>query len=177
VITAGQPVTNLIDAYKFIGGDIFEVVPVPVLIFLVVIILSTILLNNTRFGSNTYAIGGNVMAANVTGIHIARTTIGIYSFAGALYGVAGMVYAGRVLSVNPGAATGYELTAIASSIIGGTSPMGGKGTIWGAVVGALILSVIRNGLTLLAVDAYWQQIAEGLIIVVAVIFAMRKKKN
>jgi inositol transport system permease protein len=89
-------------------------------------------------------------------------------------GVAALVFAGRVRSVHPGAATGYELTAIAATTIGGTSQTGGIGTVWGAVVGTLVLSVLRNGLTMVGVDGYWQQIVEGMIIIGAVIIDMRK---
>ncbi|MBO7711425.1 MAG: ABC transporter permease [Lachnospiraceae bacterium] len=175
VITKGKPVTQLIRGYYNVGKEFFGL-PVPVWIFLLCIIVSWVLLNYTKFGCDTFAIGGNISAARVTGINISKTLILIYLFAGVMYGVAAFVYSGRVLSVNPGAAQNYEMSAISASIIGGTSPVGGKGTIWGVIVGTLILSVIRQGLTLLAVDAYWQQIAEGAIIVVAVIFAMRRNK-
>ena len=93
---------------------------------------------------------------------------------GLLAGLAAIVFLGRTGSAHPGAATGYELTAIAATTIGGTSQTGGIGTIWGAVAGALILGVIKNGMTLLGVHAYWQQVVEGIIIVAAVIFDMRK---
>ena len=175
VITKGKPITGLVPAYSKVGGKI-GILPVPVLFFIICIVISWILLNYSKFGCDTFAIGGNVSAARVTGINIAKTTIMIYLFAGVMYGVAAFVYAGRVLSVNPGAAQNYEMSAISASIIGGTSPNGGKGTIWGVIVGTLIISVIRQGLTLLNVDAYWQQIAEGAIIVVAVIFVMIREK-
>lgn len=176
VITAGKPVTQLIPSYAKVGGKI-GIVPVPALIFFICVAVSWILLNYTKFGCDTFAIGGNMGAARVTGINISKTLILIYTFAGVMYGVGAFVFAGRVLSVNPGAAQNYEMSAISASIIGGTSPMGGKGTIWGVIVGTLILGTIRQGLTLMAVDAYWQQIAEGAIIVIAVIFAMRREKS
>lgn len=176
VITAGKPVTQLIPSYAKIGGKI-GIIPVPALIFFICVAISWILLNYTKFGCDTFAIGGNIGAARVTGINISKTLILIYTFAGVMYGVGAFVFAGRVLSVNPGAAQNYEMSAISASIIGGTSPMGGKGTIWGVIVGTLILGTIRQGLTLMAVDAYWQQIAEGAIIVIAVIFAMRREKS
>lgn len=177
VITAGKPVTQLIPSYARIGGKIGGIIPVPALIFFICVAISWILLNYTKFGCDTFAIGGNLGAARVTGINISKTLILIYAFAGVMYGVGAFVFAGRVLSVNPGAAQNYEMSAISASIIGGTSPMGGKGTIWGVIVGTLILGTIRQGLTLMAVDAYWQQIAEGAIIVIAVIFAMRREKS
>ena len=91
-----------------------------------------------------------------------------------LAGVAAIVFVGRTQSAHPGAATGYELTAIASTTIGGTSQSGGIGTVWGAVVGALIFSVLRNGMTILGIDAYWQQIVEGFVVIIGVVIDMRK---
>lgn len=177
VITKGKPVTQLIPDFQTVGGNLFGLLPTPILIFAACIALCSILLNRTKFGCNTYAIGGNPSAARITGINLARMTIMIYAFAGIMYGLAAFVYAGRVLSVNPGAAKNYELSAIAASVIGGTNPIGGSGAIWGVVVGTMILTTIRYGLTMLSVDAYWQQIAEGVIIVVAVIFAMRQRSK
>jgi len=174
IYSSGKPVSTLIPSLTAIGGKLFGVIPVPVIIYFIMIVISTILLNNTRFGKSVYAIGGNITAAEVSGVHVSRNLILIYAYSGLLAGLAAVVFAGRVGSVHPGAATGYELTAIAATTIGGTSHSGGIGTIWGAFVGALVLAVMRNGLTLLGVDAYWQQVTEGVIIVVAVIIDMRK---
>lgn len=173
VYTKGKPVSNLVSGFSKIGGNI-GFIPVPVLIYIIVIIVTWILLNNTRFGKTVYAIGGNIKAAEVSGVNVKKNLMFIYGYCGMLAGVAAIVFAGRVGSVHPGAATGYELTAIAATTIGGTSHAGGVGTVWGAVVGSLILAVLRNGLTLLKVENYWQQIVEGLIILVAVIIDMRK---
>jgi inositol transport system permease protein len=172
--TSGRPVSNLIPGMTALGDRIFNVFPVPVLVFFLMIVISFTLLNKTRFGKNTYAIGGNITAAEVSGVHVSRYLILIYTFCGLLAGLAAVVFAGRVGSVHPGAADGYELTAIASTTIGGTSHSGGIGTIGGAFVGALVLAVLRNGFTLLGVNASWQKVAEGVIIVVAVIIDMRK---
>lgn len=171
--TSGKPVSTLLPGFAKIGGKIGPI-PVPVIIYLIVIIITWILLNNTKFGKSVYAIGANIKAAEVSGVNVKRNLIGIYAYCGMLAGIAAVVFAGRVGSVHPGAATGYELTAIAATTIGGTSHAGGIGTVWGAVIGALILGVLRNSLTLLSVNAYWQQIVEGLIIIVAVIIDMRK---
>ena len=171
--TGGSPISSLTPGFTRLGGRI-GVMPIPVIIYIICIIITWILLNNTKFGKNVYAIGGNVKAAEVSGVNVKKNLIMIYAFGGMLAGVAAIVFAGRVGSVHPGAATGYELTAIAATTIGGTSHAGGIGTVWGAVVGALVLSVLRNGLTLLGVHAYWQQIVEGGIIIVAVIIDMRK---
>jgi inositol transport system permease protein len=174
IYTSGRPVSNLIPSLTFLGGKVFNVIPVPVIIYFIMIVISYILLNKTRFGKNTYAIGGNITAAEVSGVKVSRYLILIYTYCGLLAGLAAIVFAGRVGSVHPGAADGYELTAIASTTIGGTSHSGGIGTIGGAFVGALVLAVLRNGFTLLGVNAYWQKVAEGLIIVGAVIIDMRK---
>jgi inositol transport system permease protein len=174
IYTSGRPVSNLIPGVTALGGRLFNVVPVPVIIFFVMIVISHVLLNKTRFGKNTYAIGGNITAAEVSGVNVSKYLILIYTYCGLLAGLAAGVFAGRVGSVHPGAADGYELTAIASTTIGGTSHSGGIGTIGGAFVGAMVLAVLRNGFTLLGVNAYWQKVAEGAIIVVAVIIDMRK---
>ncbi|MBU0929205.1 MAG: ABC transporter permease [Spirochaetes bacterium] len=174
IYSGGKPVSTLIPSLTALGGKLFNVIPVPVIIYFVMIVISSVLLNKTRFGKNVYAIGANITAAEVSGVNVKKNLVLIYTYSGLLAGLAAIVFAGRVGSVHPGAASGYELTAIAATTIGGTSHSGGIGTIWGAFVGALVLSVMRNGLTLLGVDAYWQQVVEGLIIVMAVIIDMRK---
>lgn len=172
IYTGGRPISALTPGFTFFGGKI-GVIPMPVVVWAFAAIITWILLGYTSFGKSIYAIGGNIKAAEVSGIPVSRNLILIYSFGGLMYGLASVVFAGRVQSMHPGAAVGYELTAIAATTIGGTSHSGGIGTIWGAIVGALILGVLRNGLTLLGVHPYWQQVAEGVIIVVAVIIDMR----
>jgi inositol transport system permease protein len=177
IYTGGKPVSNLTPAITAIGGKLLNVIPIPVVIYFGVIIISSILLGKTRFGKNTYAIGGNINAAEVSGINVPKSIILIYTFGGLMVGLASIVFMGRVGSIHPGAATSYELTTIAGTTIGGTSQSGGIGTIWGAFIGVLVIAVLRNGLTLLGVDAYWQQVVEGLIIVFAVIIDMRKNSR
>ncbi|OQY34357.1 MAG: sugar ABC transporter permease [Spirochaetaceae bacterium 4572_59] len=174
IYSDGKPISTLVPSLTRLGGKLFGFLPIPVIIYFIMIVISAVLLNKTRFGKSAYAVGGNIKAAEVSGVNVNQTLIAIYAYCGLLAGLAAVVFAGRVGSVHPGAATGYELTAIAATTIGGTSHSGGIGTIWGAFVGALILAVLRNGLTLLGVDAYWQQVTEGVIIVVAVIIDMRK---
>ncbi|WP_018526004.1 ABC transporter permease [Alkalispirochaeta alkalica] len=173
IYTNGRPISNL-ESMTVIGGRVFGVIPIPILVYAGAIVLSWILLNNTKFGKNVYAIGGNATAAEVSGVDVDKNLIMIYAYSGLMAGLAAVVFAGRVGSVHPGAAQMYELTAIAATTIGGTSHSGGIGTIWGAFVGALVLAVMRNGFTLLGIDAYWQQVTEGAIIIVAVIIDMRK---
>ena len=174
IFSSGKPISNINPFFNVIGGRLWGVIPVPVVIYAAVIAVSAVILNYTRFGKSVFAIGSNSTAAEISGINVKRNYVIIYMISGLLAGLASIVFLGRTGSAHPGAATGYELTAIAATTIGGTSQTGGIGTIWGAVAGALILGVIKNGMTLLGVHAYWQQVVEGVIIVAAVIFDMRK---
>lgn len=187
LIYSDRPVSGLTDAYNFIGqGEFLKILPIlnqpplgiplPIIILLVVAIGAHIMLNNTRFGRHIYAIGGNEQAARISGLNVGRIKIGVYMIAGLLSGLAGVVLSSRIGSGQPGLAVGYELDAIAAAVIGGTSLSGGIGTIWGTIVGALIIGVLNNGLDLLNVSAYWQTIVKGSIIVVAVIIDERKNR-
>ena len=177
IFSSGKPISNINPFFNVIGGRLWGVIPVPVVIYAAVIAVSAVILNYTRFGKSVFAIGSNSTAAEISGINVKRNYVIIYMISGLLAGLAAIVFLGRTGSAHPGAATGYELTAIAATTIGGTSQTGGIGTIWGAVAGALILGVIKNGMTLLGVHAYWQQVVEGIIIVAAVIFDMRKNAH
>jgi inositol transport system permease protein len=187
LIYSNRPVSGLTDTYNFIGqGEIFKVIPipgqpplgipVPVIILAVVAIGAHVMLNSTRFGRHIYAVGGNEQAALISGLNVGRIKIGVYTIAGLLSGLAGLVLSSRVGSGQPGLAVGIELDAIAAAVIGGTSLSGGVGTIWGTIIGALIIGVLNNGLDLLNVSAYWQTIVKGSIIVVAVIIDERKNR-
>ena len=187
LIYSDRPVSGLTDAYNFIGqGEFLKLlpipdqpplgIPIPVIILAVVAIGTHIMLNNTRFGRHIYAVGGNEQAARISGLNVGRIKIGVYMFAGLLSGLAGVVLSSRIGSGQPGLGVGYELDAIAAAVIGGTSLSGGIGTIWGTIVGALIIGVLNNGLDLLNVSAYWQTIVKGSIIVVAVIIDERKNR-
>lgn len=187
LIYSNRPVSGLTDTYNFIGqGELFKVfpipgqpplgIPIPVIILAVVAIGAHILLNSTRFGRHIYAIGGNEQAALISGLNVGRIKIGVYTIAGLLSGLAGLVLSSRIGSGQPGLAVGIELDAIAAAVIGGTSLSGGIGTIWGTIIGALIIGVLNNGLDLLNVSAYWQTIVKGSIIVVAVIVDERKNR-
>lgn len=179
----GRPVSSLTDSYKWFGqGYVFGMgsfkgIPVPVIIYIIMIVITWVMLTQTRFGKNIYAIGGNVHAAEVSGINVKKNLIAIYAYAGLLAGLAGLLMSARIDTGQPGMGVSYELDAIAATTIGGTSHSGGIGTIWGCVVGALILGVLNNGLNLLGVSAYWQQIIKGAIIVGAVVIDMRKNNK
>ncbi len=176
LIYSNKPLSQLTPEYNFIGqGEIFGV-PFPVIILITVAILAHIMLNNVPFGRYIYALGGNEQAARISGVNIDRVKIGVYTIAGLLSGLAGLVVSSRVGSGQPGQGVGIELDAIAAAVIGGTSLSGGIGTIWGTIVGALIIGVLDNGLILLNVDQYWITIVKGTIIVVAVIIDQRKNR-
>lgn len=175
--TAGKPVSNLNPSFQFLGSRIADRIPVPVLIYIVVIIFTYILLKYTSFGASVYAIGGNIHAAEISGIKVKRNISFIYMYSGILAGICALISIGRTGSTQPTVGTGWELIAIAATTIGGTSHSGGIGTVWGTVVGTMILAVITNGFTLLSVNAYAQNIIQGAIIVVAVIFDMRKNSK
>lgn len=174
----GRPISNINPSILVFGDKIYSVLTMPVLIYLLVIVVTFVILKFTSFGKSVYAIGGNIQAAEISGIKVKRNITLIYTYCGLLAGLCALVYMGRTGgSIQPATATGYELTAIAATTIGGTSHSGGIGTVWGTVVGALILGVMTNGFTMLGVNAYLQQIVQGFIIVVAVILDMRKNKR
>ncbi|WP_325176678.1 ABC transporter permease subunit [Paenibacillus alkalitolerans] len=175
--TGGRPIGNLSDPFKFIGQGSIAGIPVPILIFFFVAFISYLLLNKTKFGTYIYAIGGNEQAAIIAGINVEKYKIMLYGFAGLLTSVAGIILTSRIASGQPTAGTMYELDAIAAAVIGGTSLAGGVGTIGGTVIGALIIGVMNNGLDLLGVSSYLQQILKGAIIVVAVFIDSRKNKR
>jgi inositol transport system permease protein len=176
--TSGRPLSQLSDSYNFIGQGDVGGVPVPILLLAGMAVVTHVLYSRTKFGKYIYAIGGNEQAARVSGIDVGRYKILIYTYAGALSGLAGLVISSRIGSGQPGLGVGYELDAIAAAVIGGTSlSAGGIGTIPGTVVGALIIGVLNNTLDLVNVSAYWQQIIKGLIIVGAVVLDQRKNRG
>ncbi|PKQ22098.1 MAG: sugar ABC transporter permease [Actinobacteria bacterium HGW-Actinobacteria-5] len=176
IYSGGRPISKLNPAFNWIGqGDLLWI-PVPIWILATVAVAAHVVLNFTRFGRHTYALGGNEQAARVSGISLNKLKIGIFALSGLLAGLAGMLLAARIGSGNPQLGTGIELDAIASTVIGGTSFNGGIGTIWGAVVGALIIGVINNGMDLINISPFMQQVVKGVIIVLAIIIDERKNR-
>jgi inositol transport system permease protein len=176
--TGGRPISDLTDAYDFIGqGHVFGI-PVPIIILVVMAVVTHILYAHTKFGKYIYAIGGNEQAARVSGIDASKYKMLIYVYASFLAGLAGLVVSSRIGSGQPGLGVGYELDAIAAAVIGGTSlSAGGIGTVAGTIIGALIIGVLNNILDLTNVSAYWQQIIKGCIIVGAVILDQLKQRG
>jgi inositol transport system permease protein len=178
--TRGQPVSMLQDDYAALGAnvDIFGMsIPVPVLIFLAVAAIFHIALRYTRYGKFTYAIGANVQAARVSGINVGRHLIKVYAIAGLLSGLAGVVLSARAITGQASMGVAYELDAIAAAVIGGTSLAGGVGRITGTVIGTIILGVMTSGFTFLRIDAYYQEIVKGIIIVAAVIIDQYRQRR
>jgi inositol transport system permease protein len=176
IYSNGRPISKLEDGFNYLGQGSILGVPVPIILLIVVAVGAHLMLNNTRFGRHVYAIGGNEQAARVSGISITRTKIGIYTFSGMLAGLGGMILAGRIGSGNPQLGTGAELDAITAAVIGGTSFSGGIGTVWGTIVGALIIGSLNTGLDLLNVSPFAQQVVKGVIIVLAIIIDERKNR-
>jgi inositol transport system permease protein len=173
--THGQPVSGLQDGYAAIGSWIW-----PVFIFLLVALIFHIALRYTRYGKFTYAIGSNVQAARVSGIDVGRHLIAVYAIAGLLAGLAGVVQSARVITGQAGMGVMAELDAIAAAVIGGTSLSGGVGRITGTVLGTVILGVLTSGFTFLRLDAYYQEIIKGAVIIAAVVadqYRQRKRKG
>lgn len=169
LLTAGVPVFGLPAHFNWLGGGrILQVIPVPVLFTIVLAIVGHLVLTRLRFGRHIFAIGSNPTAARLSGIDVPKTLLKIYAINGLLCGFAGIVMASRLSTGQPTAGTGYELDVIAACVIGGASLSGGEGTILGAMIGALIMGVLRNGCNLLDISAFWQQIAIGAIIIIAV---------
>jgi inositol transport system permease protein len=176
VISGGKPVSNLSREFTTMGsGDVLGI-PIPILMFLTVALLSHGFLKHIRMGRYIYAVGGNENAARASGINVRAVKTFAYTICGALAGLAGVVLAARITTGQPNAGVGYELDAIAAVVIGGTSLNGGVGGIGGTILGALLMGVINNGLDLLNVSSYYQQIVKGIIIVGAVWLDRRQEK-
>ncbi len=154
-------------AFSALGNATIWLVPIPVLIMLVVGIVLAVLMNQTAFGRHVYAVGGNEAAARLLGLKVERIKLTMYLLSGLLAGLGGVLLAAKAGTALPDAATGYELEVIAAVIIGGTSLYGGRGTIPGVLVGAALLGVISNGIVLLGLAGYWQELITGLVIAAA----------
>jgi ribose/xylose/arabinose/galactoside ABC-type transport system permease subunit len=177
VLSGGRPVSGLGNTFTAIGRGSLAGIPYPVLILGGVALAAHLFLQRFRPGREIYAVGGNEEAAHLAGVAVHRIKLLAYSVSGAMAGLAGVVLAARITTGQPNAAFGYELDAIAAAVIGGTSLAGGIGSVGGTLLGALLIGVISNGLDLLNVPSYYQQIVKGLLIVGAVWLDMRGKRT
>lgn len=177
VYTEGRPITGFSNelSFQMIGRGYFLGIPVPVVLMIIAYAALYVVLKKTTFGRHTYAIGGNEEATRLSGIRVDRLKIWIYSLTGGLSALAGLILTSRLNSAQPTAGTAYELDAIAAVVLGGTSLSGGRGWIFGTLVGALIIGILNNGLNLLNVSSFYQQVIKGVVILLAVILDRRKE--
>ena len=177
MFTDGRPVSGFSESFRILStGDVLHI-PNPVLIMALVYGLSHTLLTKTQFGRYVYAIGGNEEAAILSGINVRRVKLLVYGQCGMLSGLAAVLLTARLNSAQPIAGVMYELDAIAATVIGGTSLLGGEGTILGTLIGALIIGVLRNGLNLLGTPSFTQQVVIGSVIIVSVLLDMGLRKR
>ena len=172
VYTNGNPITKgLSDTFlfQFLGQGYIVGIPFPVIIMFIVFIVLYVLLHKTAFGKSVYAIGGNEKAAYISGVKLNKVKIIIYSISGIMASISGLIITSRLSSAQPTAGASYEMDAIAAVVLGGTSLSGGKGRILGTLIGALIIGVLNNGLNIIGVSAFWQQVVKGVVILIAVL--------
>ncbi len=164
----GAPIFIKDEKFLFLGTGYIGPIPIPVVIMFFILVIAQFVLKKTKFGRYVYAVGGNEEAAISSGINAARIKIAVYVISGMLTGLAGSILAARLFSGNPTAGQGFELDVISAVVIGGTSLFGGAGGMWGTLIGAFTVGIIGNGLTILGVSYYFQLIAKGLIIYIAI---------
>ena len=177
ILSKGRPISNLSDSFNFIGGGKVLGVPMLILILIVAFIACSVLLKKTVIGRYMYAVGGNEQAARASGIPINKVKMIVYTLGGLLAALAGILLTSRITTGQPNAGQGFELDAIAAAIIGGTSTSGGTGTMTGTLLGALLIGVISNGLDLLNVTSYYQEVVMGAIIIGAVVLDSMNQPN
>ncbi len=176
ILTKATPISGFPPVVQFIGAANVGVVPVSFIVVIVVYIIYHIFLTRTPTGRYIYAVGGNIEAARLSGINVEKVLVIVYTLSGFMAAMGGLVLMGRVNAAYPLAGLGYEMDAIAAVIIGGASFMGGVGTVWGTFVGAIIITVIRNGLNLLGVSAEWQTVIIGVVIIGAVYMDVLRRR-
>ncbi|WP_070000075.1 ribose ABC transporter permease [Cellulosilyticum sp. I15G10I2] len=179
VFTDGKPIgveaSKSADVFASIGSGYILGIPIPIYITVLVFMISYYILKHTRFGRYIYAMGGNEEATKLSGINVDLVKIYVYALSGALAALAGIIVTARLSSAQPQAGAGYELDAIAAVVLGGTSLAGGNGNIFGTIVGALIIGILNNSLNLMNVSSYYQLLAKGLVILIAVLLDRKNK--
>ncbi|PUU92782.1 MAG: ribose transport system permease protein [Halanaerobium sp.] len=176
IYTNGRPISGFNETFRFFGAGYLGRIPIPVVIMFILLIVIYILLKKTPFGRYIYAIGGNETATKLSGINTDKIKIAVYGLNGFLAAVSGIILTSRLNSAQPMAGEGYELDAIAAVVLGGTSLSGGSGSVIGTIIGALIIAVLNNGLNLLNVSSFYQLVAKGAVILLAV-FLDRKSQQ
>lgn len=176
VLTSGRPIYGLPKQFGFIAGGNMFGVPLPIIIMILMYIIGYLILTYIRQGIYYYSVGGNENASRLAGVNTKKIKLSAYVISGFTASVAGIIMTSRLISIEPMAGQGYELDAIAAVVIGGTTLSGGEGSLIGTFIGALIIGVLRNGLNLLNISAYWQQIAIGFVIASVVSIGAYKKE-
>ncbi|WP_309491440.1 ABC transporter permease [Trinickia mobilis] len=178
VVSDGSPISNFnSDFFSMLGGGyVARLIPIPVVLMLIMFCVFWFVLRKTVFGRHVYATGGNADSARLSGVKVDRVQLWVYSISGVMAALAGVVLTSRLNSAQPTAGTGYELDAIAAVVLGGTSLTGGRGWIFGTLVGALLIGVLNNGLNLLDVSSFYQQVVKGGVILLAVLIDRANKK-
>ncbi|MBA4699336.1 MAG: ribose ABC transporter permease [Ruminococcus sp.] len=176
VYSNGRPISNLPTNFLAIGKGSIAGIPVPTIILILVFVLASIMLTKLKFGRYVYAVGGNENAAMVSGINVKWIKMMVYVLSGIACGIAAIILTARVSAGLPTAGESYELDAIAATVIGGTSLSGGRGRLWGTIVGAILLGIVNNGLDLLNVSSFYQQIVKGLIILGAILIDSKRNE-
>lgn len=175
--TGGFPITGLGESFDYLGTGWLLGIPVPVWVSGLIVVLASLMTTKTRLGRYIYAIGGSESAARLSGVNINQVKIAVYTLAGALAAVGGLLVTARLDSAQPNAGLSYELDSIAAVVIGGTSLSGGRGSVLGTVQGAIIIGVLNNGLVLLNVSPFWQQVVKGFVILLAIIIDKSNSKS
>ena len=176
VYTDGRPITGLPSSFAFLGRGYIGNIPFPIILMLIIFVLAYIILKLTRFGRYVYATGGNINAARASGIKVNNIIISNFAISGFFSGLTGIILASRLNSAQPTAGMGYELDAIAAVVLGGTNLFGGEGELWGTLIGAFIMGILNNGLNMLNVSSFYQQVVKGIVILIAVTVAQSGKK-
>lgn len=171
IFTNGKPISQLGDSklLKFLAKGTILSIPFPVILFVIVFLIFYFVLNKTTFGRKVYATGSNANSAKLAGVNINKTKIIVYAISGCMAALSGLILLSRLGSAQPTLGDGYELDAIAAVALGGTSMNGGRGRIWGTLIGILIIAVLNNGLNILGVSSYWQSVVKGVVILIAVL--------
>ena len=169
IYTKGYPISGFSGPFRFIGGGDVASIPFPIIVFALTVVVAWLILTQTRLGRYTYAIGGNEETVKLSGINSNRYKVIVYVISGITAAMSALILTSRLNSAEPVAGQGYELDVIASVVIGGTSLSGGTGSVWGTLIGALLIGVINNGMNLLGISPYFQLLVKGLIIIGAVL--------
>lgn len=176
ILTDARPVWDLPESFSAFGGGRLFSIPIPTIIMIAVFVIAHVALTQTRFGRHVYAVGGNIEAARLAGIRTHRILISVYALCGVLTALSGILLASRLNSGQPNSGLMYELDVIAAVVVGGTSLQGGRGTIIGTFIGSMLIGVLRNGLNLMDVGSYVQQVIVGIVILLAVLLDQTRKQ-